>query len=124
MSFEKAARAAEAGVGERHVDPPERLERRVHHLLLLLPLGHVAAHRQRVLGAAELLGELLQALERAGGEHHAPALRVRAAGGRGADPRGGARDQQDTVCGGGVLVAHGRCRSFVLGVDGLPSLYP
>ena len=61
--LQEAARAAEAGVGEGGVDALRRRRARPATIaLLLLPLGHVAAHRERALGAAELLGERLQPL--------------------------------------------------------------
>ena len=69
--------------------------------LLVLPLGDVAAHGDRPLGAAELVGQRAQLVLRAGGEHEAVAgLGGRARGG-GADAARGAGDEQDGVVGRG-----------------------
>ena len=61
--LEEAARGAEAGVGEDRVDSPEVLQRRRGQRLDLVPLGDVAAHRDRPLLAAELRGQRLQLLQ-------------------------------------------------------------
>jgi hypothetical protein len=59
---EEAACPTEAGVGKCHVDPPVRLQRGRDHPLLVAPLGDVARHRECVLRAAEVCGQLLQSL--------------------------------------------------------------
>ena len=69
----KPRRGAEAGVGERDVDPPVGVERGLDERLLLVPLGDVAGDGERTLGAAELLGERGELVLRAGGEDEAVA---------------------------------------------------
>ena len=89
------ARAAEAGVGERDVDPPVLVEGAAHERLLVLPLGHVAADGE----AAGLVGERLQLVLAAGGEHDAVSGLGGVAGGGGADARRGTGDEEDLVHG-------------------------
>jgi hypothetical protein len=87
----EAARAAEAGVGERDVDAPVGGERGLHHRLLLVPLGDVAGDGE----AAELLGERLDLVRGARSEDEPVAgLRGLARGG-GADAGRGAGDEED-----------------------------
>jgi hypothetical protein len=90
--LEEAALGTKAGVGEERVEPAEALERGGHERLLVFPAGHVAAHGQSVLGTAELLGEPLELLLGARGQHHALAELDRAAGGGGTDAGAGAGD--------------------------------
>ena len=94
--LEEAARGAEAGVGEDRVDAAEALERGRGHRLDLVPLGDVAAHRQRPLLAAELAGELLERLQPPRRQHQ-PVAAGRRPRGRGADAAAGAGDQQDRI---------------------------
>ena len=93
----ESPRRSEPGVRERHVEAPEPLERRLHERLLLLPLGHVAGHGDRALGAAQLLGERLDAVGGARAERQPIAGLGGLAGGGGADPAGGAGDQEDWI---------------------------
>jgi len=68
----EATGGAEAGVGERGVESPERVEGGAHQRLLVVPLGHVAAHRHGVLVAAQLVRQGGQLVLRARGQHEAP----------------------------------------------------
>ena len=77
--LEEAAGGAEAGVGEDGVDAAEALQRRRGHRLDLVPLGDVAADRQRPLLAAELRGQLLQLLQPPRRQHQPVARRPRRA---------------------------------------------
>ena len=87
---QEPARPAEARVGEHGVDPAERAQQRARdHLLLLIPLRDIAADRDRAVLSAELARERLQALQRAGGEHQAPAGPRRLARRRCTDSRRG-----------------------------------
>ena len=90
--LEEAARGAEAGVGEVGVHAAEAVEGRLDERLLVVPARHVAADRDRLLVAAELLRERLELVLRAGGEHHAVAELDRAVSGGGADAGAGAGD--------------------------------
>jgi hypothetical protein len=94
VSFEPAARGAEAGVGEDDVDPPVAVQRALHEPLVVLEGGDVAAHGQRALGAAELLGQGLQLVLRARAEDDAVARRPPRRGRGGADAGGCAGDQK------------------------------
>ena len=78
--LEEAARRAEAGIGKDHVDPPKALERGRSHRLDLIPLGDVAAHRQRPLVTAELLNQLLERLEPPRRQHESVAIGSRPRG--------------------------------------------
>src|SRR5438270_6337298 len=62
---------------------------------------------QRALGAAELLGQGLQPIPAARGEHEAPSLGACTPCVGRADPGGGARDQEHAVGGLGGLGVHG-----------------
>ena len=93
----EAARRAEAGVGERDVDPPVGVERGLDERLLLVPLGDVAGDGDRALVAAELLGEGVDLVRGARGEDEAVAGLRGVAGGGGADAAGGAGDEEDGV---------------------------
>ena len=62
--LEKAALGAEPGVGEDGVEPAEGLDRRGGERLVVGPLGDVAAHGDRLVGAAELVGELCSSSSR------------------------------------------------------------
>ena len=70
---EKAARGAEAGVGEGDVEAAEALEGAARPAPPAVPLGHVAADRERALAAAELGGQRLELVHRARGQHQAVA---------------------------------------------------
>ena len=87
----------EPRVRKRHVEAAEPLERRLHERLLLLPLGHVAGHRDRALGSAQFLGERLDAVGGARSERHPMAGLGGLARGGSADPAGGAGDQEDWI---------------------------
>ena len=69
----------------------QTFKRAPHERLLVLPLGDVAADGDRL---GQLAGERLQLVLGAGGEHEPVAGLGRLAGGRGADPGGGAGDQE------------------------------
>jgi hypothetical protein len=101
-SLRKPRAPPEPGVGEDDVDAPERVERGADERLLLVPLRDVAGHRERPTIAAELLRERVELVLRARGEHHPVALLRRLPGGGGADPGGGAGDQEDLA----VVVGH------------------
>jgi len=77
--LEEAALGSETGVGEDDVDAPEVMQRGPDHVLLLAEVRDVAGDSDRALGAAELLGERLELVGRAGGEHEAVAVRRRMA---------------------------------------------
>jgi hypothetical protein len=96
VRLEETARRAEAGVGEHDVELPERVERRGDHALLVLPLGDVAADRERAL-RIELTREPGELLLRARREHQPVALTGCMARGRGADAARRAGDQEDGV---------------------------
>ena len=55
--LEEAALGAEAGVGEVGVEAAEAVERGLDERLVVVPARDVAAHGDRLLLAAELLGE-------------------------------------------------------------------
>ena len=96
--LEEAARAAEAGVREDRVDLSEARERALDELPAAA--SHSVTSQGTAIArarAAELRGELLERVLRARREHEPPAGRCGVARGRGADPRGGAGDQQDAV---------------------------
>ena len=95
--LEKSALGAESGIDEDDVEAAEALDRALHHLLLLVPLGHVAADGERALVAAELVRELGEPVDGASGEHDPVALAGRMAGGGGADAARGAGDQEHGV---------------------------
>ncbi len=123
---EKAARGAEAGVGEGDVEAAEALEGLRHHRLLLSPVGHVAGHGQRALRAAELVGQRFELVHRARGEHQAEAVLRGAAGGGGADAGARAGDEEDLVVVGhgagpfydGTCMLYDKARIFVQGGGG------
>ena len=93
--LEEAARRPEARVREGDVDATEPLERLGDERFLIGPLRDVAADGESVLGAAELLRETLEPVERTGGEDDAVADLGSVAGGRGADSARGAGDEED-----------------------------
>ena len=95
--LEESALGAEAGVGEHRVDPPEGLERGPGQGLHLIPLADVAAHRDRLVGAAELLAQRLEPILAPGAEDEPVAGPRGAAGGSGTDPARGARDQENRM---------------------------
>ena len=96
--LQEPARGAEAGVGEEGVQTAELLQRGGHGGLLVVPLGHVAAHGQG--GAvAQLGGQVVDLVLGARGQHHAPSVGGRGAGGGGADSAAGAGDQEDGAVG-------------------------
>ena len=70
---------------------------------LVLPLGDVAAHRDRPLVAAELARERVELVLRARREHEPVAGLGGVAGGGGADAGGGAGDQEDGIWSGMAL---------------------
>ena len=100
--LEEAALGTEAGVGEEDVHSPEGVHGALHERLLLLPARHVAAHGDGLLVTAQLVGQHLEAVERARGQHRAVAELHRPAGGGGADTRTGAGDDQDRFVGHGA----------------------
>ena len=94
---EEAPLGAEAGVRPGGVEPAVVLQRNGDRGLLIGPLGHVALDRDGVVGAAELLRERIEPVDRTSREHEPPALGGEEAGGRGTDARRGTGDQDDAV---------------------------
>ena len=97
--LQEAAGGAEAGVGEDRVEAPEALDGGLDEALVVLEVGHVGAHGERAVVSAELTGQRLELLLRAGAEHQPVAGLGGGAGGRLADPGRGAGDQQHWVVG-------------------------
>ena len=111
--LEEPAPGAEAGVCEGHVEAAEGVERVLDHCDLLLPLGHVALHRQRPLGATQLIGEIQQPVARTSREHQPVPGRRRVTGGRSADTAGGAGDQEHRIRHDSIIPMQDRARIHV-----------
>ena len=95
--LEEPALGAEAGVRPDDVDAPEMRERRRDDGLLLGEVRDVALHRERAIGAAELLGERVELVLRTGREHEPVAGLRGPAGGGGADPARRSGDEEDGI---------------------------
>ena len=91
--LEEPALRAEARVREHRVDLAEPLECGGDEALLVVPLGDVAAHGERVV-LAQLVGELGELVLRARSERDAPSALHGLARGRGADAGAGTGDQE------------------------------
>ena len=102
--LQEAARGSESGVREGDVEAAELLERPGDHRFLVSPLGDVASHGQRTVAAAELVGQLVEAVSGAGGEHQAVAVSGGSPRRGGTDPARSAGDQEDRI--GHSLAGH------------------
>ena len=94
---EEAPLGAEAGIGPRRVETAEVLVGHRDGRLLVGPLGHVALDRDRTIAAAELLGQLLELVDRARREDEAPAVGRERPRRRGADAGRRTGEEEDPV---------------------------
>jgi hypothetical protein len=95
--LQESPAGAEAGVGEDGVDTAEAIERGPGQHPLVPPVADVAGHRERTLGAAQLLGQLLHEPFATRGQHQPIAGLGCPARALGADAARGAGDQQDRI---------------------------